>query len=393
MEQLVQQFLESDLSVFIGLGILFLFFCIQLYYYTYYYSASIRHNKKVNKAGIEYTNKLPGISVVISAQDDGYYLENILPNILKQDYPKYEVIVVNDGSCDDTVDILNKMQQEHKNLKTSFLPRDAKFKSRRKICIAIAIKSAENDIIVLTSSDCKPKDDQWLKSIGQNYTTGNELVLGASRRENTEGRLGNLSDFDNLFTTMEYTGYALCKKTFRGTINNMAFSRKAYNDVKGYSRHLNLESGEEDLFVQDVAKECEVKIEERPSAILVRDKEITSKVFRMEHEQRMENRKLYPFNIRFNIALELCSRYLFWGMAIAMMLTTGINMEWIALTIAAVLFLSREITQAVVVSKNAKLLGCKAHLLGMPVYEMILPLYELYLSTIGRIGRKRHEIN
>src|SRR5690554_6334757 len=60
------------------------------------------------------STKLPPISVVISARNEAENLERFLPSVLEQDYPEFQVVVVNDGSEDDSELILAKLKSKYK---------------------------------------------------------------------------------------------------------------------------------------------------------------------------------------------------------------------------------------------------------------------------------------
>lgn len=73
---------------------------IQLFYYLYYFAAVYFY-----KPSVEIKEKKP-VSVIICARNEGENLKEYLPSILEQDYPDYEVIVVNDCSEDNSYLIL-----------------------------------------------------------------------------------------------------------------------------------------------------------------------------------------------------------------------------------------------------------------------------------------------
>ena len=70
--------------------------------------------------------QLPSISVVVYAHNDAASLEQLLPLMLEQDYERYEVIVVDDGSYDDSRDVVSEMMQSYGNLRLSFSPDDTR---------------------------------------------------------------------------------------------------------------------------------------------------------------------------------------------------------------------------------------------------------------------------
>lgn len=60
----------------------------------------------------DYTYK-PFVSVIISAYNEEDVIEKKLENIIKTDYPSYEVIIANDASNDRTVELCEKFIKEH----------------------------------------------------------------------------------------------------------------------------------------------------------------------------------------------------------------------------------------------------------------------------------------
>ena len=100
---------------------------IQWIYYLGYFTRIFRYKRKIRKGKVEYNTEIPPVSVIICARNESINLEKYLPIVLEQDYPEYEVIVVNDRSFDDTEDLLRLMNYKYPHLKTTFIPERAKF--------------------------------------------------------------------------------------------------------------------------------------------------------------------------------------------------------------------------------------------------------------------------
>ena len=52
------------------------------------------------------------VSVLICAKNEAENLKNFLPKIIKQDYPNFEIVLINDASYDDTLDVMEAFQEQ-----------------------------------------------------------------------------------------------------------------------------------------------------------------------------------------------------------------------------------------------------------------------------------------
>lgn len=63
------------------------------------------------------SSRAPRVSVVIPACNEEHTIAHALRSVLAQDYPDFEVVVINDRSSDHTGDVLSAIQKEHPQLK------------------------------------------------------------------------------------------------------------------------------------------------------------------------------------------------------------------------------------------------------------------------------------
>jgi Glycosyltransferases involved in cell wall biogenesis len=54
------------------------------------------------------------VQVLLSTYNGSRYLESLISSVLDQDYPNIEIIIRDDGSTDDTVDILERYALKNK---------------------------------------------------------------------------------------------------------------------------------------------------------------------------------------------------------------------------------------------------------------------------------------
>ena len=104
---------HTEYMLWIGVGVLT---AIQLLYLFIIYNAVHRRNVEDRKGKLQGCSEQRGISVVIVASDHEEQLTKHLPLILTQDYPDYEVIVVDDNSQDDTKELLKRLSKQYPHL-------------------------------------------------------------------------------------------------------------------------------------------------------------------------------------------------------------------------------------------------------------------------------------
>lgn len=219
-----------ELIVLSAAGILFI---IQLIYYLGLYNRIHLRNKAVRKEETHFTRELPPLSVIICARNEADNLRKVLPAILEQDYPQFEVIVINDASTDETEDVLGYMEEKYPHLYHSFTPDSARYISHKKLALTLGIKASKHDWLVFTETNCLPASNQWLKLMARNFTSQTQIVLGYSGYDRTKGWLHKRVAFDTFFQSLRYLGFALAGKPYMGIGRNMAYRKELFFKQKG----------------------------------------------------------------------------------------------------------------------------------------------------------------
>lgn len=230
----------------------------------YYLFIRIRYGRP--KASAE--DKLPGVSVIVYARDNATDLRSTLPEILGQDYPedKMEVIVVNDGSVEDVTDVVNYLGAEHHNLYITFVPDDAHNLSRKKLAISLGVKAAHNEVVILTCAECHPASPSWLRQMATPFATrGAKVVLGWAY---IAGLKSSALRFDQAARGVEWLSAAVHHHPYRGTGYNLAYTREAFFQAKGFSRSLNLTYGDDDIFINQIADGDNTSVVLSPDSIM-----------------------------------------------------------------------------------------------------------------------------
>lgn len=245
--------MSIELKIFIGVT------AFQALYYLFFF---LRLNFVRGFSGLP--GFLPPASVVICARNEAKNLQQFLKIVLIQQYPQFEVIVVNDESTDNTIDVLVEYYKRNKNLKLVNVPAGtAKPYGGKKYALQKGIEAATFDTIVVTDADCRPATTHWLAKMVGAYMNDTQIVLGHSPYERTPGFLNKLIRYENILTALQYFGFAKAGLPYMGVGRNLSYNKSLFQSFKGYEKKKHLLTGDDDLFVNAVAtrKNTEVCID------------------------------------------------------------------------------------------------------------------------------------
>lgn len=371
----LMEFNTNELMLLSALGVLFI---IQLTYYLVLYNRIHRQNRAVRRNKITFTNELPPVSVIICARNESENLRDFLPAVLEQDYPQFEVIVINDGSTDESEELLSRLDADHPHLYHSFTPENSRYISHKKLALTLGVKASKYDWLVFTEANCYPASKDWLQLMARNFTPDTEIVLGYSGYERGKGWEHKRIAFDALFTSMRYLGLAIAKRPYMGIGRNMAYRRELFFQQKGYSAHLNLQRGDDDLFINQIANNKNTRVETSVDATVRMRPVVYKKDWREEKISYMATSQRYKGFQRSLLGFETFSRLLLYAASAACITIGVLKEDWILAGIAGLVLLLRFIVQAMVVNKTAKSLGeQRRYYLTLPIFDILHPLQSL----------------
>lgn len=200
-----------------------------------------------------------GVTVLICARNEAFNLRRYLPVVLEQASPvPFEVLVVDDASSDDTPDVLTFFQKQYAHLNVLRLA--TKNFPGKKYALTQGIASAKYDLLLLTDADCQPRSAQWLAvmSAPLREHPSIEVVLGYApcALANTTLPINWLDRwirFETAHTAWTYFAFARLGLPYMGVGRNLALRKQAFARVGGFTAHLHLPSGDDDLLVSAIA--------------------------------------------------------------------------------------------------------------------------------------------
>ena len=332
----------------------------------------------------ELPSEQPPVSVIVYAHNDAEHLLEWLPMMLQQDYPKYEVIVVDDGSTDNSKNLLSDMLIEHENLRMTFAPEGSRALSRKKLAIMIGMKAARYEYVVLTNANCNVPGEQWLEVIMRNFEPGTDVVLGYSHYDYSDdhNRGKRYRVYDNLTVASQFLSSAIKHRPYRGVSDNLALRRDVFFDNTGFSKNMHLRWGEDDVWVSEIANGDNTRVAIAPQAIVTAHYDNTAQAY---HELKLRrdftSRRVSHRGAMIMQGIMSCANYCRLGTIAAAVAFDYQNIFTIA--VAAVVLIASWIPEILAMRNTANVLDAPKLCLSVPLNALKRPIVNLWYRWRG----------
>lgn len=363
------------------LGFFVIMAIIQGWYWLNYY-------RRVAYAGPEDTRspeKLPPLSVVICARNEAENLAKFLPAVLEQDYPSYEVVVVNDCSEDNSDDVLGEMMKRYPHLRVSMIQKDPDFTHTKKLAMLIGIKAAQNDLLVFTDADCRPASPNWLRSIAAAASGDAEIIIGYGAYMPEKGVLNRYIRYETMFTAMQYFGMAMAGVPYMGVGRNLAYRKSYFFSRGGFGPHNHILSGDDDLFVNRnaTADNCSLMLSHDSFTLSVAQDKLAAWV--KQRRRHYTAAAWYRKNDKIRLFLEPFSRVFYYGLLITLLVML---VSW---PVVAVIATARLAMRSVILSKASGRFNEPRLWFFSLFFDILAPFVSAFLFLTSRRKGKGRE--
>lgn len=344
---------------------IFWLFClaglIQLYYYLFCFSR-LTIFKKTKRESFT-----PPASIIVCARNEEENIALFLPSILEQNYPSFEVVVVNDCSSDNTGYVLKQLANKYSNLKIVTINETQNHEHGKKVAVMMGIKGASNEYLLFTDADCKPNSKDWLRNMTDHFINKEtEIVLGYGAYEKQRGFLNKMIRFDTFFIALQYLSFALAGKTYMGVGRNLAYKKSLFFKMKGFASHYHIQSGDDDLFVNEAASKQNSKIEIDIDSHTISRVKKTFMGWFAQKRRHIITFKHYNAKSKWRLRLIGISQYLFFVLFVTLLIFQ------FEPKLVVSLFLSRLFIQIIIFIKPMKLLNERDLIVVFPIIEIVL---------------------
>ncbi|MBR2647222.1 MAG: glycosyltransferase [Sediminibacterium sp.] len=333
---------------YIVFGLFCLIIIIQLSYYLFLFRKLATYQPEEKNTTVQHP-----VSIIVCARDEAHNIVKNLPGILVQDYKTtHEIVLVNDNSTDETKYVIDEFKRSFKNLNMIELTQEAKMISGKKFPLSMGIKSAKYEIVLLTDADCVPASEFWIQKMQATYDEQTDIVLGYGAYHKKPGILNKLIRFETFHTALQYLSYALAGNPYMGVGRNLSYKKNIFFKNKGFSSINQIPSGDDDLFINQVATASNTKINIDPDTHTLSESKNTWSDWMTQKYRHYTTSKYYKTKHKFLLGLYSLSLFLVYPL---LTLSILFFTWWIALAVYGIRF----IVQAIIYFKAMKKLNEK----------------------------------
>lgn len=331
------------------------------------------------------TQKNIPVSVIVCAKNEAENLKNFLPSIINQDFPNFEIVLINDMSNDNTLEVMQDFKSQYQNIKIVDVKTHDAFWGNKKYALTLGIKAASHNFLLFTDADCKPLSNKWIKEMSSQFSRDKTIVLGYGGYSKIKNSLLNkLLRFETLLTAIQYFSYTKIGLPYMGVGRNLAYTKEIFFSTNGFMSHMNVRSGDDDLFVNQIGSK-------KNTAICFSQDSFTHSIpntsfykwYRQKRRHITTASHYKPIH-KVLLAFFYASQFLFWSIGITLL---ALLFEW---KIVLGLLIFRLIIQLIVVGFSAKKLNETDLTLLSPFLEPFLISIQMIIFINNLVSKPNY---
>lgn len=346
-------------------------------YYLLFSKFSFLKQKKAAK-----TEPYP-VSLVVCAKNEAENLSKNIPLYLAQKYPHFELILINDTSIDDSLEVMEAFQKTDSRIQIVDVASNEAFYGSKKYALTLGIKKAKNKRMVFTDADCYPASEDWLSEMVSQLSEKKQLVLGYGSYEKKSGLLNTFIRFETVMTAIQYFSYAAAKNPYMGVGRNLAYTSPLYYNTNGFMSHIKVPSGDDDLFVNEAASKDNTALCFSENAFTISKPKTTWSSWLLQKRRHITTASLYKLKHKTALGVYYLTNLLFWLLA-------GVSFIFAPWELVTIVIAFRFLIQYIVIGSGIRKLKEKGLLLFLPFLELFLLLIQLSIFISNSRSKPKH---
>jgi len=369
------------------LALLGLFVSIQLFYYLFVFSKLLWYET----SSVSYTHTSEGVSVLVCAWNEQENLRELLPLLNAQEYPLFEVIVLDDRSCDGTEDFLKEQADEWKHVRFIRIEKEFPHITPKKYALTVGMKHAQYPVALMTDADCRPTSTRWIASMIGQLGADKDIVLGFSPYYKEKGLLNWFIRCETFYTAVQYLALARVGRPYMGVGRNLMYRTWLFFEHKGFYQHKHIVGGDDDLFMNQAATPTNTAINLDPESFVYSFPKTTWDDWLRQKRRHLSVGNYYQRSNKIRLGLLSASHTGIWLIGIIILLWGLFTHNMLLLQILGAAFTLRWLVQLIVLGGINKRLDRTVGWFSFIWMDLAFFIY--YVSMSGLIfSRKRKKV-
>jgi glycosyltransferase involved in cell wall biosynthesis len=347
-------------------------------------------------------SELQGVTIIVCARNELENLIELLPLLNEQNYPIFEVLVMDDRSTDGTIEFLEQAAIDLSRVRSIRIDKEYEHVTPKKYALTIALKKALYPTVLVTDADCRPSSTDWLAGmVAPLAEDAKKIVLGFSPYDYQPGLLNLLIRFETLFTAVQYFSLALAGRPYMGVGRNLAYHTQLFFANRGFYTHMNVVGGDDDLFVNEVATGQNTAVCLNPATFMWSKPKETWAEWRLQKRRHLNVGNYYKPGNKLRLGLLTGSHVLTWiiGLFIGLIVLWCVSCsytftanEWLLLLISTGAFAFRILAFWGIVGRISYRLAHTVHWGLVPLMDLVLAIYFAIAGVKTLITRRTKRI-
>ncbi|WP_046758811.1 glycosyltransferase [Kordia jejudonensis] len=336
---------------------------------------------KIKRSKVQYD--IP-VSVIVCAKNEAENLEKLIPELLRQSYKKFEIVLINDASSDETLEIMERFQKKHDNIKIVNVENNEAFWGNKKYALTLGIKAATHNYLLFTDADCKPISNHWITEMSQCFSSDKKIIIGYGAYAKKKYSLLNiLIRFETVMAAIQAFSYAKIGIPYTAVGRNLAYHRDEFYAVNGFVNHMKIRSGDDDLFIKDATTRKNTAICFSKDSFTISQAKTGFIAWFRQKRRHVSTSSHYKFIHKFLLGFFYLTQVLFWIFAIGLLFT---SMWQLALCVLAF----RIIFQYFIIGFAASKLKEQDILYFLPLLEIFLVIIHFGIFITNLTSKPTH---
>ena len=325
------------------------------------------------------------VSVIVCAKNEEENVKKYIPLLAEQNYTDFEIVLIDDASSDETLEVFEQFEKEYSNIRLVKVENNEAFWGNKKYALTLGIKASKKDYLLFTDADCYPTSKDWITAMTSQFTMNKTIVLGYGGYEKTERSfLNKIIRFETVLTAVQYFSWAKLGAPYMGVGRNLAYKRDEFFNVNGFIDHIQVRSGDDDLFINQAANKSNTTISYAPESFTYSKPKVTYKEWFTQKRRHISTAEHYKFFDKLQLGLFFCSQLFFFLLVIILL---AFQFQWIAVL---AIFATRYTVAWTVIGFSAGKLKENDLKIWFPIVEIILMLTQINIFITNTFSKPVH---